>query len=328
MPILNNARCDRLLGPAVVLALFIVPTAGCSLFGWPRRSAGPKPPVAFTQTPSLDQIVATVNGNTDKIQRLQATGASLSVPGAPHLRTTLAMERPGRFRLQAGTGLTGTELDLGSNDELFWVWAKRNNPPAVFYSRHDQFANSAARTMFPVEPRWLSEALGLVRFDPAFRHEGPYAVRQGQLEIRSTINSSSGPMTKVTSVDDRHGWVLSQHVYDQAGRRLASAVATDHRYDPAAGVTLPHRVDVQLPPSQLAFTIDVAAYVVNRLDADPAQLWAMPQLDGYDYVDLADPNLRLPGQTPPPSVSQRQPAYPPTGYNSPAVARLRGYDHR
>ena len=50
-----------------------------------------------------------------------------------------------------------SELDVGSNDELFWFWIKRNKPRALFYCRHDQFGSSNARQMIPVDPGWLAE---------------------------------------------------------------------------------------------------------------------------------------------------------------------------
>ena len=92
------------------------------------------------------------------IRSLTVTGASITIPDTmnlPILTANIAAERPGRFRLTAGTAITGQEIDLGSNDELFWMWVRRNQPPAVYFCRHDQFANSAIRQMMPVEPAWL-----------------------------------------------------------------------------------------------------------------------------------------------------------------------------
>ncbi len=147
----------------------------------PRRlsTTGPLPPEVFFQPPGLQQVIAAINTNTARVQRLQAASATLSVSGFPSLKTSLALERPLRFRMQAGTGLTGTELDLGSNDELFWMWAKRNDPPATYYARHADAGSPQSRQLLPVPPSWLIEALGLVAIDPQGTWDGPYSRAQG-----------------------------------------------------------------------------------------------------------------------------------------------------
>jgi len=246
----------------------------------------------------LDQVIHHVNSGSERIRQLQTVGATLSLPGAPSLRANIAMERPRRFRLQAGTGIAGEEIDLGSNDELFWLWVRRNQPTAIYYCRHDQFRQSVARQIIPVEPQWLMEALGVIHFDPAVRHDGPLPHPSGGMEIRSTIPSAEGNLTKVTVVDAAYGWVLQQHVYDHQGQLLASALASRHRYDGTSGVSLPRHVEIQLPPAQMSFTVDVNDYMINRLGGNPVQLWSMPRMEGYPLVDLADPRLRMPQAVP------------------------------
>ncbi len=87
--------------------------------------------------------------------------------------------------------------------------------------------------------------------------------------------------------------VLEQQVYDPQGQLLASAVLSAHQFDPVHQVSLPREVQVQLPPAQMGFTLQVSSYTINQLSGDPAQLWAMPQIAGTNYIDIA---LRLAGQ--------------------------------
>ena len=136
-----------------------------------QRYTNPLPRV-LPPSPTLEQVIEVVNRNSSQINSFSTNQASLSGPGFPSLGASVAFERPRRFRLRAGTGLTGTEVDLGSNDELFWFWLHRNQPPAVYFCRHEQFAASPARQTTPFEPGWLIEALGVVEFDPALPHQG------------------------------------------------------------------------------------------------------------------------------------------------------------
>jgi len=243
-------------------------------------------PVVFEGEPTLDRAIAVVNANSEKIEQLQSTGATLKVPGVPSLRASLHYERPRRFRLIADTSITGVELDMGSNNEEFWMWVKRNRPPAVYFCRHDEFHDSAVRDVIPIEPAWIAEALGVVHFDPRGRHDGPYVTGENRMEIRSKIPSPEGDMTKVTVLHSAHGWVLEQHVFDTTGNHIASAVASHHRYDPGTGVTLPRHIEIQLPTIEMSFTLEVSDYIVNSLTGDPASLWTRPDRNDVAPIDL------------------------------------------
>ena len=153
--------------------------AGLDIFCWRWHWRRSSPRVAargcaFWQEPQpqvlppgagLEQVIAAVNRNNSQIQALFSDSATLSGPGYPTLRAHIAYQRPRNFRLRADTGLTGPEVDLGSNDQLFWFWIKRNQPPAVYFCRHDQFPTSRARQMIPIDPNWLIEALGTLEFE-------------------------------------------------------------------------------------------------------------------------------------------------------------------
>jgi hypothetical protein len=197
----------------------------------PFAAPGPSAPQVLMEGANRDQIIAAVNQNSSRIQSLTVTGCTITIPdvmGLPLLNGNIAAERPGRFRLTAGTAVTGQEMDLGSNDELFWLWVRRNQPPAVYFCRHAQFANSAIRQFMPVEPSWLLAALGMVDIDPASVFEGPLPSPRGAgtVELRSHLPSANGMLQRVTVIDARRAWVLEQHIYDQAGTTLlASAVA-------------------------------------------------------------------------------------------------------
>jgi len=218
----------RLLTLLVPVGLFCLSGAQCPcMFRRPELAM----PHVLPPAPTLEQVAQVVNGNSLQIQSLLATGATLSGSGFPMLRTNLAFQRPKRFRLQAEL-LTSAELDVGSNDDLYWFWVKRSEPPAVYYCRREQFALSPARQMIPIEPDWLIEAMGVVEFDPALPHEGPIVLPDGRLEIRTYRETPAGPVIKSTIVHAESGWVLEQRFYDAANRLVARAVASRHQRDP------------------------------------------------------------------------------------------------
>ena len=314
-------------------ALLLLVLAGLTVLGGAScRSlvssyTNPLPP-ALPPSPSLQQIISVVNRNSSQIASFSTNRAVLSGQGFPTLRASAAFQRPRRFRLRAEMGLTGPELDLGSNDELFWIWVRRNEPQAIYYCRHEQFAASPVRHALPIDPDWLIEALGIAEFDPALPHQGPFPLSGGRFEIRTVRETADGPTTKVTVVDGVRGVVLQQHLFDPRGQLTASAVTSQHRRDPLSGLIMPRVVDVRCPKAQFSMRIDLGNVEINRPLANPMELWTMPRYEGWPAVDLGSPNLQFapapppvvpPAAAPPasrPGAISSRPRPPQQGWNS------------
>ena len=253
----------------------------------------PPPPRVLPIGATLDDVIRVVNDNTARVQSLYSTEASISVPLTPSLRANLAWERPRRLRLRAETSLAGPELDVGSNDQLFWFWVKRMEPPAVLYCRHEQYQQSAAPRMLPVQPDWIPEAIGLVTFEPGAQHSGPYPTREGQLEIRTVRSGPAGAQTKVTVIDAASAWVLQQHLYDERGQLIASSITSQHQSDPASGATLPRRVEIQVPAHRFSMRLDLRSLQINTPGSNAA-LYELPAYQNANLIDMADPRVISP----------------------------------
>jgi len=273
--------------PRLMVLVLLLAASGANCPQMVNRYTQPLPRV-LPPAASLAQVIEVVNNNSAAVTSFSTMRASVSTPGYPALSANLAYQRPRGFRLRGDLAISGPEVDLGSNDTLFWFWVRRENPPAVYFCRHDQFATSAARQVVPVSPDWIAQAMGLVSFDAGEQHDGPYPVRGGKLEIRSTSPGQNGAR-RVTIVDESTGIVLEQHVYDAQGTRVASSVMSGHQRDPNTQVIMPRRVRIDWPGSNFALTIELADLQINRLSADPAMLFAMPEYPGYVNVDLAQP---------------------------------------
>ena len=65
------------------------------------------------------------------------------------------------FRLIVTHKITGREMDLGSNQDIFWFWSKRINPPYLYFSKHENLSNtnlkSALNPMLMIESLNISE---------------------------------------------------------------------------------------------------------------------------------------------------------------------------
>jgi hypothetical protein len=311
----------------VLVALFAAGGSSCPRMM--QQYAQPAPRV-LPASPTIEQVTTVVNQNSARVTSYSAQG-SLSGPGFPSLRTTVVFERPRRIRLRADTLLTGSEVDVGSNDDLFWIWVKRNQPSAVYFAHHDQFASTAAYQVMPVDPEWVIEGLGVPVFNPGEQLQGPFPLQGGRLEIRSIRPSPSGNLTKITVVDEARGWVLEQHLYDARGQRLASSVSSRHQYDPATGATLPRHVELQWPTAQIIFKLDLSDVQVNRIGPEAAALWVKPEYTGFPNVDLAQSGPMsqppmAPQQMSAPQMAPQQQTYPQQApYSQPPYAQPAPY---
>lgn len=303
----------------VLIAIFASLQTGCV---WPfnqfyNRSVTDAP-IVFTETPSKEQIIQAVNANSQRVHALESQ-VKVTVDGLPGITGNLALEKPRNFRLQANLlGVSGMGADVGSNDELFWVWVKAPVPgqtPQILYARHAEYAVSPARQLMPIDPTWIRDALGLTEFDPQHLHEGPFARSDGQLEMRTRLQTPTGPQTRITAIDPKYGWITEQMLLDGQGTPVVIARSSRHRYYQEVGVSLPQRVSIQVAPSTPQaqnLTVDAQSYSINRLSGDPAVLWTMPQPPGVPLVDLAAP---IPGM-----YSPNQPSFPnPPPGNSPVA---------
>ncbi|MEN0109637.1 MAG: hypothetical protein AAF805_02835 [Planctomycetota bacterium] len=235
------------------------------------------------------EVAAAINNHSARIQTYQAPDASISLAesvGLPLVQANIAVERPMRFRMRGVTALTGPEIDLGSNEERFWVWARRNEPPTVFTARHDAWASSPARASLPIEPLLVVEALGLTTVDPAAIATGPVPRGDGSLEL--SVSRPDGGR-RVLLVDPSTAQVREQHAYGVTGDLVASVYADRFRYDPTIGASTPGRVRIVAPTADLDLTINTGAVVLNGPIAGGAQLWSVPTIPGSPHVDLTGP---------------------------------------
>ncbi len=287
---------------ATLLILTVASGTSC-----PRTFQTVQPaPVAFATPPTLEEVMRVVNQNRARIQAVYSTRATLNGNGFPALKASLAIASPRHVRLRAGLGVGGSELDLGSNQELFWIWVKRSEPPALYFGYHDQFVSSPAGQVFPVQPEWLVEAIGMTGLDPAGRHQGPFQRADGRVEIRTLLATAQGDLTKTLVLDPRSGWILEQHLFSSQGQLIASAYNRNHQQDPVSGATLARRTEMHWPGAKMRLTLELKDVQINPPQLGE-ELWVKPDYPGYANIDVTQ---RAGPASPPPS-------YPPTAGHSP-----------
>jgi hypothetical protein len=226
------------------------------------------------------------------IRNFTTENASITVPGwMMPLHSRLTFERPKRLRIQgSASSLSSQEFDFGSNDELFWLWMRRN-PGEMWYCRHEQYPMSPLRSAIPIDPDWLIEALGIVEFKPTDQHFGPTRLSDGNWEIVSHCQTPSGQYIKRTVVDAKVGWIIRQELYTPQNQLVALAEATDLRYDRGAGIYYVKRVSVQCQGMDGKMIIDLGSPTFNTSASFTSSMFVMPVYEGYRAVDLCGPEV-------------------------------------
>jgi hypothetical protein len=220
-----------------------------------------------------------------------ATVDVLSMPALPKLSATVAIRKERDFRMQAKLPIVmGSGLDMGSNDTLFWfeVPDGMGTSRTLYYARHDEYRQQLERSVLPVDPTWVTDALGLVQIDPAQVVAGPVLRPDGKLELRSTLPSPAGVFQRVCYIDADLGHVTDQFVFSPSGVRIAESHASNHRYYIDQQCSLPHTVQFSLTPSvgePLSMQIEVGNYAVNQILSGDPNLFLVPQ-GASNAVDL------------------------------------------
>lgn len=57
----------------------------------------------------------------------------------------------------------GPESDLGSNEDKFWYWSRRDRHPGLYYANHEDYYKTRLKT--PFNPVFMRESLGLDEID-------------------------------------------------------------------------------------------------------------------------------------------------------------------
>ena len=242
------------------------------------------PRLRNTKNPRVDEVVAHLNQNTDRIQGWRANHVKITAEGWS-LTGMIAVEKGRHLRLVVTSLLRGNEVDLGSNDERFWIWS-RDMEPGFVTCKHENMEFARRQVGIPFEPDWLMQALGVspipttgvtMQSDPA----------NEQIRLVEHVVSAHGqPLRRAVVVDLKKGGVVTEHsLYDYNGRPIATARLGDHRMDKDSGVVLPHRVIIELPQNKMAMTMKLGDVQVNPKSI-PSNIWEMPNISDCHVVNL------------------------------------------
>ena len=309
----NSLRSRSLWWLGIMCLTFVASGATCV----PKRNIPEfQPQPLFTSTPSADQILEVLNRSRN-IQSLQSNFVTVNPNKIRNLDATLVWQRERRFRVSGGISrMMGNNFDVGSNDEWFWMAVRDGMNPQLYVARHNEFDAQSQRRILPVSPLWIVEALGVISVDPQQLMGAPIERPDGLMELSTLAPSPTGTYTRTVVVDPKFGYTRQLVLRDPSGRLVATANQLDHEYYPSIGMSLPHRVVIQLtpaldPPTEIDIT--VGKYAVNSLDPNQVTGYELPHSAGYQIINLVQYSQGLPQAVTPVQVAPGN-APPNTAY--------------
>ncbi|GIW80450.1 MAG: hypothetical protein KatS3mg105_2257 [Gemmatales bacterium] len=280
----------QLLGVALGVAFL----SGCHNWSNLRgRSPLAPAPAVSAAVPTSSQLVRYLNDNAKRMQTLEVR--ELQMDATQKLRSIgmsgqMVAQKPNNFRLVARVGGT-TVCDLGSNQQEFWYWLSKADPPYLFHCSHQDFARVPPERMpFPFQPEWVIEALGMAELDPNGNYEVITNPRTIEL-VERTKTPQGLPVRKKTVFNraDSAVQVVAHLLEDQNGKTICAAYVREVQHDPATGAVVPRRVELVWPEQSIKLKLKLNEVSVNRPMSPErsARLFARPQLRDVRTYDLA-----------------------------------------
>jgi hypothetical protein len=275
--------------------------AGCNLLR--PGSVRPDNSGVTRTTPSAAQLVQYLDDNAQKVQSLRCDELELTVARglgivqSMRLPATIACQRPRSFRLQARNPAGMDEVDLGSNDQEFWFWIKRNDPPYQFYCPYQALDEGRrVRLPFPFQPEWVMEALGMGNYGPADKYQVVEEGNRWKLVQRNIISPQGTRVRKVIVFNKQLQKDSSPQVTDflliddEKNKEICSAHITEVQRS-ADGSVVPRRMELRWPEQGARLTLlfsgaarnpqlPPTVFVRGRMPGVPAYNMATNKLDG------------------------------------------------
>ena len=135
------------------------------------------------------------------------------------LRAKIYFEKPMSFRLIC-RNFWNKESDVGSNNEIFWFWSRRMDPPSLHWAKHEDLYKTRLKT--PLNPMWMMESLGVkaINLKSVF-----YKTDSGYWAcVENKLSPTNKPVTKITLLDPKNQTIIGQYLKDERGIVASSEI--------------------------------------------------------------------------------------------------------
>ena len=250
-------------------------------------SPKPKLPEVVGDAPDFEELKTAVNANSAKIETIFSSDASIGVASTPGwAKSQIAFERPGNLRVVGSAPTMGRVVDVGCNDERFWFWSDFQNPDELYYCRLDQYQNSAAARVLPLDPTWFPEAFGVVELKDDELVDGPIPQGDGSLLVTLKKARPDGVYLKRVYFEPKTAAILRQDIQAPNGETVVSIRCKRSVYLEEVGVVLPQKFEIECPQMTDALIVDVGTPILNDASKIAEKAFQPPTDLNANAIDL------------------------------------------
>lgn len=301
----------------LLVATVLAPLTGCE---WMKRiterDERPKGdgPLAKVQP---DQLVTYLNERAARLQSLNygdvRVGAKSDGLPLPALRGSMAATQPRNFRMTGTGGAMGAKVDLGSNDQQFWVYFDAPTMKPLFvYASHSDFQAGKAPLPggLPFEPEWVMQALGMTTLAPNNQYSAraddktrtytlswPALTPGGTSVVKEIVfdaDAATGthPQVKRHVVKNTNGKVICAAEIKQA--KTVTLTSTDPRTGLPLAIQHPTLMVLKWEQEKFEMELELKTGKVNEpfTAEETGRLFRRPNIPGANPIDLAGGPLK------------------------------------
>lgn len=275
------------------LSLAALLTTGCSSAPGMRNQDVPVAHAA--PAPTVPQLVTYLNDNARRVQAIQCNHVALDCEQGMQrvgIDCVMACQKPRNFRLK-GKAIGQSVLDIGSNNDEFWYWISKADPPYVYHCAYQDYPRAANRMPFPFQPEMVVAALGIAEYEP----NTPYEVKEykNYIELIEQVPSPHNPAEKLQKVvvfnrmqaAPGHPQVVAHLLRDPRGKIICQAVVREVQVNRETNAVLPRRIVLTWPSQKAKMDMQMFDTQVTAITPDRAQrLFQRADLASLTSFDL------------------------------------------
>lgn len=191
-------------------------------------------------------IIHQINEQNNQIQTFICDDVTIKISGF-RVSGFLAFEKSQRFRFTIESFFS-KELDIGSNDNYFWIWSKESN--LLRYVRHDQIFRSKLKT--PLNPEWLIQSINLGTIE-----EKNLEIKKigEDYHLHETKKSQNGEQIQCVTVINKN-LIVGHFLYNSQKKLIASSQILS--FQKSKNILFPKTILVNWPEEkiQLEWTLN------------------------------------------------------------------------
>lgn len=268
---------------------------GCNVLSPHARDKGHRLPTD-NAVPKVEDLVNYLNANARLIgdgDALKCTNLSIDCKADRQtvgLGGSMICQKPRNFRLQAKL-LGQPAVDIGSNNDEFWYWISKNEPPYLFHCSYEAL-NRGVNIPFPFQPDMVVTALGIASYDPAKNYKLNAPAGKKYFELIEETTSPQGQRLQKVVVFNRESvalpapQIIAYVLRDEKGQNICIANIKSVQQI-SNGAVLPRVVSFNWPAMKLVMTMEMNNLEAVKMTPDLAGRYFSRQNLNYQAYDLA-----------------------------------------